>query len=165
MSRSKSKSISGIYSYFIRGTDIRLVPRDLEEIKKYATKVIEARESILVVGKNWLVMINKIHGYDHEYIRIRCFGDMCEPHREIKMAEVLDEVFIPTTVETICREELKIDKNVDDYECEVRYNYIAYDTTIAITIDPLDISRLDNDKELQLLLDLMKTNRILIRPM
>jgi hypothetical protein len=164
-SRHKSKAVSGIYSFFIRGAEIRVMPKDIEKLKQHAIKVVEGEDLMLIVGKNWLVMIDKIHGYEHEYIRIRCFPDMCEPHREIEMAEILNEVSIPTTVETICREELRIDRSTDDYECEVRYNYISYSAIIAITIDPLDINRLNNDKELQLLLNLMKTSRILVRPM
>jgi len=156
---------NGIYSYFIRGTDIRLTPRDMETLKQHAVKVIEGGELILMIGKNWIVMVSKLHGHDYECIRIRCFGDTCEPHREIETMEVMSEVFVPTTVEVTCRRELEISENIDDYVCEIRYNYIAYDATIAITIDPLDIGRLNNDRELQLLLDLMKTDRILVRPM
>jgi len=156
---------NGIYSYFIRGTDVRLTSRDVEVLKQHATKVVEGGELILIIGKNWIVMVRKLHGHDYECIRIRCFGDVCEPHREIEAMEVMSEVFVATTVEVTCRRESEISENIDDYVCEIRYNYIAYDATIAITIDPLDIDRLNNDREIQLLLDLMKTDRILVRPM
>jgi hypothetical protein len=145
--------------------EIRLAPEDIERLKQYATKMIEGEELILIVGKNWLVMTRKLHEYEHEYVEIRCFGNICEPYKEIEIAEILDEALTPTTVEVKCIKEREVGKDIEDFECEVRYNYIVYDATIAITIDPLDINRLDNDKELQLLLDLMRTNRILIRPM
>ena len=156
---------NGIYSYFIRGTDLRLMPRDLEEIKKYATKVIEARESILIVGKNWIVVVKKIYGYDHEHITVRCFNDVCEPYDEIEPIDVLDSLKVPTTVDIECTFDGKRGENILDYDCRVQYNYFEYFAVIAITIDPLDIHRLSNDKELQLLLDLIPAHRLLVRPM
>jgi hypothetical protein len=175
--RSVSKSVSthtyesilkernGIYSYFIRATNIRLTPADIEKLRQYAIKVIEGEELILIVGRNWIVLARKIDTYDNEYVPVRCFRDICEPHNEIEYREVLLAGYEPTGVDVVCREHRKVDIDVVDYDCEVRYNYIYYEATVAITIDPLDVQKINSDEELQLLVDLLPEYGVLVRPM
>jgi hypothetical protein len=169
MPRSKSKSIlkerNGIYSYFMRGTDISLNPDNIKELKKHATKIIEGRELMLIVGKNWIVVIRKIHMSESENIYLRCFGDICEPNEEMEPREVIDETAVPVNVVVECMDVRGFRRETIDYNCRIKYDYVIYDATIAITVDPRDIEKMGNDEELQLLLDLLKTNRILVRPM
>jgi hypothetical protein len=159
------KSRDGIYSYFIRGFNNRVEPKTINELKQYAVKVVESRDSMLIVGKNWVAVIKKIYDSEHERIQIRCFNDICEPYNEIipKYLEYVEGVI--EDVEVDCNELRIIDRDKADHTCFIRYNYYNYSMIIAITIDPLDINKLNNDRELQILLDLMPSNTILVRPM
>jgi len=156
---------NGIYSYFVRGFNTRIDPEIMNKIKQYAMKVIESEESILVVGKNWVVVGKKIHDSEYERIEVRCFKDICETHEEI-LPRYLDYVVgVVESVEVDCSERKIIDYGIADYTCSIQYNYYKYSVIIAVTIDPLDIHKLNNDKELQLLLDLMSFSTLLVRPM
>jgi hypothetical protein len=139
--------------------------KDMERLKSYAIKVIEGKEMTLMVGRNWIVVVSKLYGYDNEYARIRCFGNECVPHGEIKPKEVLDPLSTPDEVRVECVEKRVVEKDISDLDCVIKYGYIIYSAIVAITVDPMDISRLDNDKEIQALLDLMWAGRVLVRPM
>ena len=157
--------MDGIYSYFIRGFNTRVDPDIINEIKQYAIKVIESRESIIIVGRNWIVVGKKIYDYEYEKFGVRCFNDICEPHNEI-LAKYLEYVEgVVENVEVDCNELKITNDNITDCVCRVYYHYYRYSVIIAITIDPLDIHKLNNDNELKLLLDLIPSSTILVRPM
>jgi hypothetical protein len=165
MPRSNPNKLNGLYSFFIRGTSISLKPRDIDRLREIAAKIYEAQERVLMIGRNWIVLMRKIHMSESEYEYLRCFNDICEPHNEIEPKEVLDDTVEPVSVDVSCVKVRGLYKDTEDYECRIRYHYVMYDAIIGIAIDARDIVKVDNDKELQLLLELMKTDRILIRPM
>ena len=165
MENPVKKQHDGIYSYFIRGINPRVSLETINEIKQYAVKVVEAKESTLMVGKNWIIVVKRICDSEYERIEVRCFKDMCEPYERIstRYIEYVDGVI--ENVEVDCDEQEIATHDIAYYMCRIKYNYCRYNAIIAITVDPLDIHILNNDKELQLLLDLMPVDTLLVRPM
>jgi len=157
--------MSGLYSYFIRGANIRVTPEIMNEIKKYAVKVVETKQSILVVGRNWIVIGKRICGNEQEGIEIRCSKDECTPCEEITSQDVEYVDGVIEDVEVNCNEQEIEIHDTAYYMCSISYRYCFYSVTIAITIDPHDVCKLNNDKELQLLLDLIPSELLLVRPM
>jgi len=160
-----NEGYNGIYSYFIRGINPRVSSEVLNNIKQYAVKVVESRESILIVGRNWVIVGKKVCGSDYEGFEVRCFKDVCEPYEEITPRYLEDIIGAVESVEVSCNVQKTVIRDIADYLCRVSYNYCIYNVVVAITIDPHDIHILKNDKELQLLLDLIPSETLLVRPM
>jgi hypothetical protein len=165
MSVPVPKPVNGIYSFFIRGTGIRVHENEVRELKNYAVKTIESENSILYIGRYWIAVVDKLYGDVGETMMVRCFKDICEPHEEIELRELYDEYQLIIDVNVECEEWKKIDNDVVDYECIIKYKYIRYNGIIGITIDPLDILQIARDDELKLLVKLMSRGALLVRPM
>ena len=164
-SRSRPRSRNGIYSYFIRVTDVRISPGELERLKQHAVKVVEGEDALLIVGMSWVAIVQKIQGYEYENVVVRCFKDECIPSDEIEPWYVLDERRLPTSIELIYERTKGTLSGIEDYTITVKYNYVMYDATVAMTIDPLDIEKLYSDEELKLLTEIISRSRALVRPM
>jgi len=165
MQQPRGGIYNGIYSYFIRGVKSDVDPKTIEEIKQYAIKVIESDNSMLLVGRNWIVVAKKMRDSESEGVGIRCFKDICEPHEEITLRELEYTSGVVENVEIDCDVVKIIDRDIEDRTCWIRYNFYNYGIIVAITVDPLDVIRLNNDREIQLLLDLIPPHNMLVRPM
>jgi hypothetical protein len=159
------KPVNGIYSFFIRAVGVYLSPSDLEKLKMYAVKVVETDDAILYVGRYWVVLVSKTEGEGSETIGVRCFRDVCEPHNDIELYEFYDSGAVIVDVEVKCEEWRKLDSDITDYGCRVVYKYVRHSGIIAVTIDPLDILRVAADDELRLLVELLSSGSVLVRPM
>jgi hypothetical protein len=156
---------NGIYSFFIRGSGVSLAPEEMEELKRYAIRIAEGKEMTLYIGKYWVIVTRKLYGETTEYKRVRCFRDICEPHEEIELLEIHGKERIIYDVNVECEEWKKIDNDITDFDCIIRYKYFEHRGIIAITIDPFDIMQIADDDELKSLLDLASRGALLVRPM
>jgi hypothetical protein len=165
MPTSIPKLRNGIYSFFIRVTGVDLTPEEMEALRKYAIKTVNGGEMILYVGKYWIVTARKLYGETTEYKRVRCFRDICEPHEEIEPLVVYGNERITYDVNVECEEWKKVDNDITDFDCIVRYKYAIYRGIIAIAVDPFDIMQIADDDELKSLLDIASRGVLLVRPM
>ena len=156
---------NGLYSYFIRGVNRNVTQEVIDEIKQHAIKVVETKRSILIVGRNWVVVGKKACDTEYERIEVRCLGDVCVPYGEIASRDIEHIDGVIENVEVNCNEQEIEIHDIAYYMCRIGYRYCSYYIIIAVKIDPHDIHILKNDKELQLLLDLIPIETLLVRPM
>jgi hypothetical protein len=160
--------VNGIYSYFIRATDVSIAVDELNKLRKYALKVIEAGDVILYVGRFWIVYVEEEEETYGDVIHVKCYNDECielEPIEPEWVYHLNSKFYIVEDVKVEYEKWSESKDGTTEYSCRSVYSVVRYRGTVAMTIDPLDIITLASDDELKLLLEIISRSGLLIRPM